>query len=437
MRPRSRSLEIWALGAGAALWIPAVGVPVRGLPLQPMDLVVLAGLPLIAVHRHEIETRFFWIALTLVASMTLSFIAAGGEALILAHGLGLILPFIVLMHLVGRQAGTRRWLMAGIFGAGFLSVLLFFGQIAIGAERLDFRSNHTFSLPPQFGRGFALFPEVSTFAAHAVLLLGLAVCLGLHPAAPRQWRLISLVTLPCLVLALMFSKSTSFLVVAPILCTFAALASRSLDLRSILWLIVTAAFTALALGFFFNAFYSDRLETAAATRSASMRLASVLAGLSPLWSGELAGVGLGHNGEISRRAYYIGRELGLNFGQLPRGVNSQIVGRIFEEGWAAVLGLLVGFGMLTRVVARRETEPFAAACVVLSIGSALIALLVVGYRGIYTNWIWLALPAALLTGRTMTFPWPGGSGQRPLPDKTTQMVRPRMPRSVQIPADTE
>ena len=35
--------------------------------------------------------------------------------------------------------------------------------------------------------------------------------------------------------------------------------------------------------------------------------------------------------------------LGLRFGNLPNGVNSHIIGRIFEEGWPAALQMLAAF----------------------------------------------------------------------------------------------
>ena len=50
--------------------------------------------------------------------------------------------------------------------------------------------------------------------------------------------------------------------------------------------------------------------------------------------------------------------------------------------------------MLIRARRPSRVSPEQSALYVLAIGSFLSALLITGYRGIYTNWIWLAAAAA-------------------------------------------
>ena len=418
MRRSERLITAWACLAGLFLWVPAVGVPMVALPLQPMDFLVLAGVPLIAINWRKLCVRLGAIAMTFVASVGLSFFVAGGEMLVLLHALALALPFILLVGITLRYPNARLGFLNGfLIGAGG-SVALFFAQILIGAEALDFRTNTAFSLPPQYRRGFALFPEVSTYATHSIIALAVCICLLLHPekTAHRPRTLIALAT--GLILALLLSRSTSFLVIAPLLCALAAGHARKLDSRTLLWLVLITGLGAFLLTVFFNTFYAERLETAAASRSAAMRLASVLGGLSTLWRGEVFGVGLGENQEILRRAYDIGRALDLRFGQLPQGVSSQIIARIFEEGWPAVISFAIALSFLLRTALTRAQDPIIAALTIIAVGSFLTALLVTGYRGVYTNWLWLAIPAAALTA------------QHPVRRSTTPIVRPRIRKSI-------
>lgn len=398
------ALTLWARFAGLALWLPALGIPFERIYLQPMDIMVLAGAPLIPAFWRQFSGPAFWIFMPLLASLGLSWIAMGGEVMVLIWTLIFALPFVALMYLAlshpRAQAAFLRGFLYGAFGA----VLLFMAQIIFGAEGLDFRSNTAFSLPPQYGRGFALFPEVSTFATHGIIAFGVALAGVLHPLTPRAARHRRLALMGLLAVALMFSRSTSVILLAPLMAGIAVMVTTRPTLNTVLMTMGLAMMGALFLSFFLSAFYVDRLETHAADRSMAMRLASILAGLSPLASGEIFGIGLGQNDAVRLRAHEVARALGLSFGQLPTGVNSQIIGRIFEEGWPALIQMVMATGLLIRARATARQDSVTAALFVLAAGSLLSALLVTGYRGIYTNWIWLAAAAALLPtfqGRTL------------------------------------
>lgn len=400
MRPDRALIRGWCAAFGLALWLPALGLPGLGLPLQPADGLALLAWPLALLQIPRLTPLGAAILGTSALSMALSLAMAGGQPLVLGHGLVLVLPVLILLQGALREPGPRSALVTGLLIGAALSGLLFLAQIALGAERLDLRSNLAFSLPPQYGRAFALMPEVSTFAAHAIVALAMALAIRAHPAtsAPARARAGALALL--MAVCLLLSRSTGVLILAPPLCLAALAMARPLTPARLLHLALALGLGAVLLALFMTQFYADRLASSAAPRSAAMRLASILAGLSPFWRGEVFGVGLGENHEITRRAHDIARALDLRFGQLPDGVNSQVIGRLFEEGWPALLSFGLAAAALLRCLGLRPADPARAALVLLALGSALGALLVTGYRGIYTGWLWLALPPALLAAYT-------------------------------------
>lgn len=395
MSLETRYLSAIAVFLGIAFWTPAFGFPVGMLPLQLADFATVLGWPLVVVFRRRFTAPILNSVFLVCISFGLSF-AVGGSLMVLAYYLALIIPFILLVFLIAQDPVARKAALVAFYAAGACSIALFMVQIAFGAQAFDFRTNYAFQLPLQYGRGFALFPEVSTFAAHAILLLAMSVSLLLHPQSTRFLRhwLIGLVI--AALISLMFTRSSSVLVIAPLLIGFAVMRSVRITLNTFVSVVLILACFSVFLAFFMNVFYVDRLLSSSAERSASMRLASVVAGLTPLVSGELFGVGLGNNELIRSRAFDVARAWGLNFGSLPEGINSLIIGRIFEEGWSAFGQFVFSAGILARACLKRSMSPSETALLVLAIGSFLMSLMVTGYRGIYTNWLWIAMPAAFL-----------------------------------------
>jgi len=457
--PGRTALSLWAGLAGLALWAPAVTLPGLALPLQPMDGLVLAGGPLLLVSLGRLPPGLLPVLGPGLLSIALSWAMNGGSPLVLGWSLAFALPFVALVALAAADARARGVLLGGfMLGAG-LSVALFLAQILRGAEALDFRNNPAFRLPAQYGRGFALMPEVSTFAVHALIALGMVLAwlragrqagarwVGRRGAsgqssAPSTALFPALLLAISLVVALALTRSTSVLVLLPMLVALALggtsggsvgrvtaplrhPAFRNRQGRGPGWLglLVITGVLVLILAGFVQLFYAERLASASAERSASMRLASVLGGLTPLHRGELFGVGIGENAAVRLRAHEVARALGLRFGTLPEGVNSQIVGRLFEEGWPALLHLSLAAALLWRGWRRhrRSTAPdrgpdrVVTALWMLAWGGFLAALLVVGYRGIYTTWLWLGLVAGLGSAQAV------GAGRGPTPRPTPRL----------------
>jgi hypothetical protein len=387
-----RALAAWSFCTGVALWAPALSLPYLPLPLQPMDGLVITGWPLLLLRLAQLPWGLLPVLGTGLLSLGLSWLLNGGQALILAWTVGFALPFVALTALVAADPLARSRLLLGLMLGAATSALLFCAQIWLGAEALDFRSNLAFRLPSQYGRAFALMPEVSTYAVHAVLSVAMFTTLILHGVRSRR-RLLVLALL--LLVTLAFTRSTSVIVLLPLLFTLALARSRRADAQAMMLSFAASLILLLLMAGFLQLFYAERLQSASASRSAAMRLASVLGGLSPLERGELFGLGIGENALVRLRAHEAARAFGLRFGSLPDGINSQIIGRLFEEGWPALLHLSVATILLARLWRSGQGDPAISALLVLAWGSFLAALLVVGYRGIYTNWLWLGLAAGL------------------------------------------
>ena len=83
-----------------------------------------------------------------------------------------------------------------------------------------------------------------------------------------------------------------------------------------------------------------------------------------------------------------------------------------------MISFAIALSFLLRTALTRAQDPIIAALTVIAVGSFLTALLVTGYRGVYTNWLWLAISAATLTA------------QQPVRRSTTPIVRPRIRKSI-------
>lgn len=379
---------------GFLLWFPAIGVPFGPISLQPADILVVLSYPLILTYLPQVPSR---VALVIFMSLISAGMATlnSGDFMILVYYGGFIAPFLLFVGIMcGHEASRKSFLRAFIIGS-LVSALLFLAQLVFGAQTLDYRTNHSFSLAPQFKRGFALFPEVSTFATHMIYALGVLVVLWRSGKARPMFKWFRLVpSLLIVVLCLLLSRSSSVILVAPIVVVFAYFKGRSLTTAGLLGAVILAAIGVALLQVYLAEFYIDRAGNSAA-RSIGLRGISMISGISVLGTGDVFGVGLGNNHLITERAYEVAGNLGFTLILLPEGVNSFIIGRIFEEGWPAVLMFGLAGSYLLKSVFGKLHDTSSRALVLLALASMLVSLLVTGYRGIYMNWFWLAAAPAL------------------------------------------
>lgn len=388
------AFRVWASLAGLALWVPAWSPVLWALPVQSMDLLVLAGWPFILVHARRCVIYAPRVLIPCGITIGLSWLVSGGEVLVLMWIVFFALPFVALITLVLTDHSLCEAFLKGFYIAAILSVIFFMVQIWYGAEDLDFRSNFAFRLPPQFDRGFALFPEVSTFAVHTAIAAAMGLSVLLHPLSTERARKCAFLFLLLTCFSLLFSRSTSVLSLAPFLLILSLVLTTRLTVNGALMLVGLAALLGGFLVMYVEYFYVDRIVVGSAYGSFSIRLVSILAGLSPLVTGDMFGLGLGESAQVPLRAHQVARSWGLRIGSLPDGINSHIIKRIFEEGWPALCQMALALYLLIRGRGVVQISPAMAGLYVLAIGACLSALLVTGYRGLYLNWFWLAAAAA-------------------------------------------
>lgn len=405
---QSRLLTIWAFGAGIGLWFPALAIIQAPLPAQMLDLWVILGWQLALWLLPRCPPQLLIVAALHMASALVSAAFTGPLSVLpLAHAVISGTGAILLFGAICGHADARSGFLSGFLVATAAMTILALAQFKLGAETLDFRNNATFRLPPHMGRAFALFPEVSSLAIH--LLIGAIVAF----ASPRAWTW--MLGFTCLA-TLALSRSTTALLLAPPYL-LAAAALHGVGVRRLCALSVLVA--ALALLFWLT-FFQPRWETGAAWRSASMRLATMLGAAGPLLSGDVFGNGLGQNHTITPYAYEVAQRLGLRFGQVPAGINAHIATRLFEEGLPSLVLHITGALIFLKAWLHPALRGDATcrALILLALGSLLSAGLVSGYRTLYTNWLWLALPAGLL-----------GSCYSPSARKTAETVLTRIKKS--------
>lgn len=385
-----------------SLWFPALALPAGPINLQPADLVVLSVLPLVLAYAMQLPG-----ALLIVMSLSLlsAFVSllAGGQMVIFIYYLVFPTSFAAFIALVIIRPETRIIFLRHFLFAGLFSCGLFVAQIVFGVQNLDFRNNTSFSLPPHLGRGFALFPETSTFSTHLIYLLGIML-IGFRFRSLRQhlntggmlkWLLLAMACLA-------FSRSSSVILIAPLIFVFAYMKGRELSVSNLIGVTIAFAVMVLLLQLFVSNFYLERAQ-GSALRSIYLRGITMLTGLSVLANGEVFGVGLGNNEQVTQYAHEIARTLSFKFGLVPEGINSFVIARIFEEGWLAVITFGVAVTMLIGAVLRHQPDPTVLCFAILALASFLIGFLVTGYRGIYMNWFWLGAAPALsyLYGRSI------------------------------------
>lgn len=392
-------IEMAACLFGLLLWFPAIGLPAGPVFLQPADILTVLIYPLLLAYLPHLPSRVTIVTVLSTASAGMA--ALNGESvMILIYYLGFLAPFMAFIGIAFQFPQARRRFVQGFLAGATLSALLFLAQFAFGAEALDFRNNRSFGLAPQFERGFALMPEVSTFATHMIYALGMLIVFQRSGAVRRIFycgRVFSLIILA--LICLLLSRSSSVILIAPIIVSVAYFKGRSLTWKGLAGVVLLTMAGIVFLHIYIAHFYVDRAGTSA-LRSMALRAISMLSGLSVLTSGDFFGVGIGNNHQITERALALAREYNFTIILAPEGVNSFVIARIFEEGWPALCMFCFAGFFLVRALFSKQDDPFVQALAVLALSSFLVSLLVTGYRGIYMNWFWIAAGAALAVTRS-------------------------------------
>ncbi len=394
-----QSLKVLAYFVGLALWFPAIGVPVGSVWLQPTDFVILLSYPFVVANLPKLSLAMRLISITFLFSIILSFLA-GGKITVLAYYLIFTLPFMLLFYQISLSAYGRRSFLQSFLFAGAVSCLIAIAQKTLGGQYLDFRNNGSFALPQQYERGFAVFPEVSTYATHVIYFVGILLTLYRLNETKILSRIKQVALFSLGGACLLLSASSSVIFVAPALLATMLIKTGRATIKNILIFSLWFAFGIIVLQLYISDFYIVR-SAVDSGRSISLRYISIRAGLSTLPNMELFGVGIGNNDLISPRAIAVAKEVGFPLILIPKGINSSIVSRIFEEGYLGLVNEILGVFLLMTLLRLRGWSNGEMAIVSLCFGSFLVAAMVTGYRGIYMDWVWLCGPAGLLRSRAL------------------------------------
>lgn len=380
---------------GFSMWLPAIGLPAGPTSLQIADIVSLCSWPLAISYLPRLCWRSATVILLSLLSIILSFIHSG-DPFVFIYYILFMTPFMILISVIIKLPDARWMFLKWFVVAGVISCFLSFLQISIGSS-LDFRTNTNFSSPIQSGRGYAFFPEASTFATHVIYLLGVSLFALRSGVVKRFFKYGGVAAILILAaVAVTLSRSSSVILIAPAVFVLSYLKGRPMTYTGVLGLLIAAAFVSILLQLYVENFYADR-AAGSALRSIWLRGITMLAGFSVIPNGEVFGVGLGNNGEVTTRSFEVARSLGFQLILLPEGVNSFIIARIFEEGWMALLLFIISSFMLFKLAFRGINDPVVGMVLVMAFSSFLISGLVTGYRGIYMNWFWIAAAPSLAT----------------------------------------
>lgn len=387
-------MKISAFSFAFFLWWPAIGIGGGGVYLQPADFIIILSYPILIANLARISNTaaivLFAHTFAIVCSFLLSF-----DYVMLFYYVGFCIPGVMLFYLIAKDASYRKYFLRGFMSAAIAAAILFLLQYSVGAESLDFRTNPNFGRPEQYDRGFAVFPEVSTFATHTIYALGISLVLATSVRFGRikSWR--NYVAIALFTLCLLFSRSSAVILIAPAVIAIAVLSTRKLTGKAILSLIVLSLLLALFLQYYVSNFYVDRAANSA-FRSIGLRGLTMITGLSVFPNFEFFGVGLGQNQIISERVWEYASEFGFSLILIPEGVNSFVIARIFEEGYVGAFALSLSIFYLIKCSVVRVSDWTFSAFIVIAVASFLVALFVTGYRGIYMNWLWFLAPIGLL-----------------------------------------
>lgn len=390
----SGPLQWYAGLTGLFLWLPALALPLGGgVFLQPLDLITCASFLLIVVYFKQVHQAVFIVLMT--ANMSWLFATLNGGSAAVAAYYFIFVNMFSLMVAISLFERHRQELFVNFFLiGGCFSHSLALMQMIFGADNLDLRNNLNFSLPPQYGRAFALFPEVSLFAAMSIPFVVILMSRAFVIKSNIGMRIFPMLMLGITLLNIAISRSTSVFVVFPIVALYAFVVGRKLTVKTVIKLGLVFLTIFLVITIFGLTFYADRLgDDAAARRSAEIRFASIIAALKYFTEGNFMGVGLGNNSMISDIYMSVVRDMGLLVELNAVGVNSFLISRIFEEGILGLLQILVSLYFLLKVLHPRF--PASKDLKVMLLSFFLSATLVAGYRGLYEYWLMLIVPAAL------------------------------------------
>jgi O-antigen ligase len=157
------------------------------------------------VRRHELSVRAGWIAVLVLAMITLALLSIGyanDKSLAIKESLKwleLLLALVIVVDLA-REVHATRWVIGAMFVAGA-------AEASYGAFQFVTDSGpSTFALQGAL-RAFGHFDQPNPFAGYLATMLPLAVCMALCRDNPRRFRLLATGASALLALGIALSQS--------------------------------------------------------------------------------------------------------------------------------------------------------------------------------------------------------------------------------------
>lgn len=416
-----RWLGLVAFMMGLTQWFPSLGIHLGDFTLQPADLVILAGCPLLLAYRNSFRTAGHLTSILFLLSILFAILSFKSQMLTIVYHLVFILPFMMLVYLFTQNERSGWSFLQGfLLGAvpTFLAVLFQgYGTLFIDSHAFAFdpRTNLNFSTP-HYSRAYGWFAEPSLLAANTLMSLCCSIILvrlgddrlAMHPVMSRRsvQALLTVITVGVIVPTV----SSSVIFLMPLLLTIVYLYTiRKGTVGSIITMLAFIVLLVCVILAFWLFVYSPRRagEVATGWGSIVLRFAGFLSPIYMIREGNLLGVGLGNNHQVlgyySEAMALLGYEwvyMSAWLPVLPAGITSSIIQRIFEEGIFSILSISLGLYYLCKVaIVRPRRDAFGTSMFILSLASCVLGLFITGYRGIYTIWFWYMVPAALLDWR--------------------------------------
>ena len=396
----------WCLGA--TLWFSAIGIHLGPIILQPTDLVILAGYPLILLCYARFGPRFLVFIIVYVLCLLLALVnPAHGDRLTISYYVVFLLPLMILLYITLRdQHGGWRFIQ-GFAAGGVLMMPLGLIQFVFGPETLDIRSNTNFSILHQPNRAFGLAAESALFASPLCLLIGMLVTMSrlnisqvFHLYLFRSLGNTTVLAVLALVTLVLTLSSTIFSLL-PVIFVLVLIQTMQMRPEYIVLYLIAALLGYLFVIYVFLPLWGTL--RGGAQNSIYLRYTSMVASILALQNEQaILGFGMGNN-HLATPYLQLAADLlnrddwGDFFFNQQEGINSALLTKVFEEGIVGISQILLSLWFLCSAYLHlSKTDAFSRIMLTTATASLIIAFLVNGYRGSYISWFWMVVPLALL-----------------------------------------
>ena len=376
--------------------------------MQPADLVILAGYPLILISCTRLGPRFLVFVVVYALCLLLALVnPAHGDRLTISYYVIFLLPLTILLYITLRdQHGGWRFIQ-GFATGGALMMPLGLIQFVFGAETFDIRSNTNFSIL-QGNRAVGLLAEPSLFAVNLCLLIGMLITMSIlnisyvfHSYLFRSLGNTTVLAVLASAILVLTLSSTIFSLL-PVILVLVMVQTIQAKPKHIFLYLIAALLTYLFVNYVFLPLWGT-VRGGGALNSIYLRYTSMVASVMALQEEQaILGFGLGNNHLTAQYLDRAAQSLNIDgWGHFAffqqEGITSLLFTKVFEEGIVGAGQILLSLWFLCSAYLHlSKTDAFSRIMLTTAVASLIIAFLIDGYRGSYVNYLWMVVPLALL-----------------------------------------